>query len=540
MKLLPTLIISSILLFQGYQAYNQSTTQYQDYVDSVMLSLESIETANEQVEKVVNLAIAEQNLERKLQLLHEIERKNLPADDTVIAKIWYEKSISHLGTGYLDSSKYFIDKLLETSTKYKNIKGQLSAYNLSAHIDSQKGEFENAINNYFKALEVVDQYGGEKKLQNKARILGNLSGVFFYLDDYESAKKYVSQELEIGRQLDAIENTSFALVRMGIMEEKLGNYKEAIKFCLQAEEQLSRGVYTDDILLSNCYSTLGAAYKGLEQWSNARSYLAKGISLCRKNEDLTNLFDLLKEQARIYIALGNTSKANQLVTEALELSRGSQSYGNLQSALEAKVDVEKAKQNFELALAVHEELDMLKDSTTNLEAKNRIAELQAEYENEKKEAEIERLSLESSLQQILIEKARLTLIFSIGGFLLLVGFIILYFIQRSKKLLVEKEAQEFQFEALKNRFMEIHSSPGELAFSLELDVLNKKLNTPLTEREFETLRLTIEGKTNAKIAEELIISVNTVKYHLRNVYSKMGVGNRKEAFRYILQSPDKQ
>ena len=51
----------------------------------------------------------------------------------------------------------------------------------------------------------------------------------------------------------------------------------------------------------------------------------------------------------------------------------------------------------------------------------------------------------------------------------------------------------------------------------------------LSEREFELLRLIAVGKTNRAIADELMVSVNTVKTHARNIYGKLGVRNRTEA-----------
>jgi DNA-binding NarL/FixJ family response regulator len=54
----------------------------------------------------------------------------------------------------------------------------------------------------------------------------------------------------------------------------------------------------------------------------------------------------------------------------------------------------------------------------------------------------------------------------------------------------------------------------------------------LTRREMEILRLVAEGLTNAQLARMLWLSEQTVKFHLSNIYRKLGVANRTEASRY--------
>lgn len=51
---------------------------------------------------------------------------------------------------------------------------------------------------------------------------------------------------------------------------------------------------------------------------------------------------------------------------------------------------------------------------------------------------------------------------------------------------------------------------------------------PLSERELEILQLIAEGLTNPEIASELFLSLNTVKVHTRNIYSKLDTHNRTQ------------
>jgi predicted ATPase/class 3 adenylate cyclase/DNA-binding CsgD family transcriptional regulator len=57
----------------------------------------------------------------------------------------------------------------------------------------------------------------------------------------------------------------------------------------------------------------------------------------------------------------------------------------------------------------------------------------------------------------------------------------------------------------------------------------------LTAREVEVLCLVAQGLTNAEIAEQLIISLLTVKAHMRSLYNKLGISSRSAATRYAIE-----
>jgi len=58
---------------------------------------------------------------------------------------------------------------------------------------------------------------------------------------------------------------------------------------------------------------------------------------------------------------------------------------------------------------------------------------------------------------------------------------------------------------------------------------HSSIQTELTERELEVLRLTARGQTNAAIAHALTISERTAQGHLANILDKLGAANRTEA-----------
>ncbi|BDG37814.1 response regulator transcription factor [Saccharococcus caldoxylosilyticus] len=57
----------------------------------------------------------------------------------------------------------------------------------------------------------------------------------------------------------------------------------------------------------------------------------------------------------------------------------------------------------------------------------------------------------------------------------------------------------------------------------------------LTNREMEVLLLMAQGKTNQEIADELFIAVKTVKVHVSNILSKLGVQDRTQAVIYAFK-----
>ena len=63
----------------------------------------------------------------------------------------------------------------------------------------------------------------------------------------------------------------------------------------------------------------------------------------------------------------------------------------------------------------------------------------------------------------------------------------------------------------------------------------QSLGHDLTERERDVLALMVRGKNNSEIADKLVVSRSTIKYHVSNILSKLQATSRTEAVAYALQ-----
>lgn len=94
------------------------------------------------------------------------------------------------------------------------------------------------------------------------------------------------------------------------------------------------------------------------------------------------------------------------------------------------------------------------------------------------------------------------------------GYIIKPFLK--KQLLVTIEMARFYF-ARKNR---------PIQYNLTREIINKNISQSISKREFEILQLMVDGQTNQNIAENLFVSINTVKTHVASVICKFEASSR--------------
>ncbi len=79
-------------------------------------------------------------------------------------------------------------------------------------------------------------------------------------------------------------------------------------------------------------------------------------------------------------------------------------------------------------------------------------------------------------------------------------------------------------------------SPEAAQALIQATRATKQAACDLTEREMEALQLVVKGKSNQQIADEMMVTIATVKAHISNILAKFQVSSRSEAIAYALKN----
>jgi len=392
-----------------------------------------------------------------------------------------------------------------------------------------QGQYEMALEKFLFAKQLYEKTINLRGIATTLNAIAVIYGQFN--EDFESALKTFKEALAINSELDDTVAVARVMQNVGQIYELTGQFDSALYYLRVSNSLSSR--FRDYRSLAVGNNLLGAVFYSLDELDSSEYYYEEAIRLDIQNQDSIGLiFDFYLLSSTL-ISKEDFEKAEYYANEAYERTKD---LGVKFSAAKNLSLIHDARGDHKTALKYHREFKTLEDSVRSEDNRELISELQAKYETTKREAEIARLESENQLANIREGESRRLMVIAVAASVVLISFLVVFYILRLKKSRAEKQATEQQYDALQKRYIELLNGPQKFALADDLELLNGKVVNPLTEREFETLSLGLQGKSNKEIAGRLFVSESTVKFHLRNVYNKLGVANRKEALEYVVKS----
>lgn len=363
------------------------------------------------------------------------------------------------------------DTLEQLARQANSKKGLSRAEYLRGMAYSEQGKYQDALPHHRRELEIALQTD-DPELHGKA--LNSLGNAFHNLGRNDSAIVYLTQSAEVKEQVGNLQDLASAYANIGNVFSDEQAPDKAVEY-LEKALKIRLGLPDGERSAIITYNNISVAYNGAGQYDKAIEYAQRGYELAMESDNkflagvlAGSLSHLWLEKENLVKSIETGEQSVRLLSELNRRANIVYPYATLSEAWLRKGDFAKALEINRKGYAIMEELELIEplavyyenfanayealgdhkqalfwfkkfrvldDSLFNKEKIEAVAEVEAKYESQKKEAQL-------AQQQLAIERAaarqRTILIAAITAILLLAG---LLFYIRSRQKIRQKETE---------------------------------------------------------------------------------------------------
>jgi adenylate cyclase len=498
-------IITLVALLFSFQQFTFS--QDQRLVDSLLIVLETEKQDSNKV-KILN-RLSHAYLGNNPDKAMDYARKSLDLS----GQINYKKGIaaSHNGIGNIYFLKGDFSEALENYFVSLTINEELgqkkyiaSAYNNIGNIYKQQGNYPEALKHYSAALKISEE------LEDKKSIAGaylNMGTIQYFQGNYPEALNNYSASLKINEELGLKHGIASAYSNIGNIYTKQGKYPEAMENfseVLRISEEIG-----DRQGISASYNNLGNIYEKQGNYPEALKKYFTALNISEELGDKNNIAGFYLNIGTIYIKQKKYDDASEYLNNALSLSKEigaleiiKESNRNLSELLMARGNFKQAFEHFKLYITA-------RDSLVNKENTRKIVQQQMQYEFDKKEAAAKaEQEKKDAIAQKELQKQKWVRNGFITGFLAVLLFAFVFFRQRnriSREIKIsEEERKTAEEERKKSEELLLNILPYEVAEELKTTGISKAKTYSMVSVMFTDFK--DFTRVSEKISAELLVS----------------------------------
>jgi signal transduction histidine kinase len=432
-----------------------------------------------------------------------------------VGRAYQGMALNFLRLSKYDTAGSYLIKALDVFEKLKEPSLIAGVHVNLGNIMLEERNYPESLNEFIKAADIYE--GPARDSTGLARAWLNIANIENILEQYDKALDYLKRGLKIAEQkknypyLAYCHNLSGRIFRkLKKFQEAFQEYEHAIKIYHQRGD--IRNEAETIFAEGNIYAELGQLEKGLTRYGTA-------LELCKSIEAPSLL-------AYIYSAIGQNlfgqKKYNLAIayldSSMVEAVATKNTYLQM-DAYGAKSEVYKAQKKFELALEFHEKYAALKDSIAADEKRQTTADLEAKYQNTKKNAEIVLLQKDHQLKDISLKQSRTLQSALLSAVILLMVIGVLVF---NRNKMVNQAKRQMEIEKVRNQIArDLHDDMGSTLSSINLisQVALQENGVNQQTRYFQRI-----GEQSAKMMEsmgDMVWSINPDNDTFQKTLAKM-------------------
>lgn len=383
---MPELSLRYILLTLAFLGLGLPDLKAQRPVDSLQNVL--THARGEQRVDVLNSLAGyrkDDDLDASVQLLEEsLELSQKLGYDKGKVKSWLVLATIASRQNDFSETDSLVSMALDLATKIDDQYGIASGLLTLGVMNIRQGRYDEAIQNYIDGLKASEAIGDADLMQTHTLNIGHVKS---RLNLPEEADVYFLKSLKIAQDHGLNLRIGQVYLALGVsayqrgdLEDCIANYEKSLPIFLEEKELRSMGIV---------YNNLGFAYYLKKDFEQANEYYDLSLKYRRQMNDQLGISRIWLNKARIAFDNGAYSRAKQLNDRALSISREIDSPKREMEILEFMVKIHERDGDLKNALSTLKLYNTLKDSVNQMANRQKVAELSAEFDLERKENELQ-------------------------------------------------------------------------------------------------------------------------------------------------------
>ena len=451
-------------------------------------------------------------------------QKRAPAK--VLVKLYHKAAVKFYAYSKYEVAKEYFLKAEKTYLKAGDTLMSVKMRGNQAVLMDLQGHYKESIKTF---LEISEYFRKTNDTLPLAFAYSNIGVIYEEMKNPEKAIEYAQKAMRLKMMAGDTLKIASNLNNIGVnYDELLHNPDSAIHYYQKALD-IYKGYHKVDYY-ATVLNNLGRMYLEKDDYLKADENFSKAYAILDSLGAGNDKAAVLRNQGELYFALGDIPMATRKMKQSYELYKTIGVSEGLLKTSELLSKVYLAAGKYGQAASVMQFHNVLKDSLLNFQNQAIVAEMETKYQVKEKNRTIELLKLQEKLRDKQIKWQ--TILISLMVVLLILAAVLLYSHRRRTQLSQQKLNLELQNYLLQVTEMQ-HKLDDKSEDCGKKTNLEQIENANLSKQEMKVIRLIAEGYKNAEIAEKLFISQNTVKTHIKNIYSKLDVKNRVEALRKL-------
>ena len=297
----------------------------------------------------------------------------------------------------LDKALEYNEELIALATEAKHYFNLYRGYRQIAEINLQLGNFDVALESYFKSLDMA-KTGNIRRGQGSA--LTGIADTYSEMGNSSNASKYYNEAISLLRTSDDTIALAISILNAGDEYFKAKKYDSAVAYFNESAAIFQK----QDYLIGKAYAqgNMGMVQAATGQFEQARSNINEAVTILEELEDSYAISEYLTYMADSYWEQGDSKAALDYAQQSLAMA---QQFDIKQQISETNLKLSKYYEELgqpEVALVHYKSHIAFRDSVNNLAAVQRMADLRTDYEVSQKQVEVDLLNQQKRNQQIIL------------------------------------------------------------------------------------------------------------------------------------------